>query len=127
MNRAWIAIAASIALASAAPPALAQGGGMPTQVGQCVLTTVLAMGDRVDGDAASGASVIYANGAGQVSYEVKPQLADWRQGDPVKMCLRKLPENCPADDTRGSTYIAINLRTGTAWTEADASHSCGGA
>jgi hypothetical protein len=110
-----------------APGALAQGGGMPTQVGQCVLTSILAIGSRLDSDPASGSAVIYANGAGQVSYEVKPQVADWRQGDPVKLCLRKLPENCPPGDTRGSLFLAIDLRTGTAWAAPDANHSCSGA
>jgi hypothetical protein len=122
--------AASMALAgwtATAPPALAQNGGMPTQVGQCVLTSILAIGSRLEGDPTSGSSVIYANGAGQVAYEVKPQVADWRQGDPVKLCLRRLPENCPPGDTRGSVYLAVNLRIGTAWTAPDASHSCGGA
>ena len=105
----------------------AEAAGMPRAVGQCVATSIRDVGSRLEGDPSSGSAVAYANGGSQISYDVVPQVAGWRRGDPVKMCLVKAPQGCPRGDTRGGFYQVTNLRTGTSWTEADSSHSCGGA
>ncbi len=129
-----LAIGLGLAAAIAAPAMadggrieLAAGGGMPKRLGQCVPTSIREMGSRLQGDPSSGSAILYANGATQVSYDVVPQVAAWRVGDAVTMCLVKLPTGCPPGDTRGSFYKVTNSRTGTSWTEADSAHSCGGA
>ena len=106
---------------------LAAASPMPTKVGQCISTTIHDVGSRLQGDPSSGSEVDYANGGSQISYDVVPQVAGWRRGDAVMMCLVRLPQGCPPGDSRGGFYKVTNQRTGTSWTEADSSHSCGGA
>jgi hypothetical protein len=122
-----LAMTAQPLAAADAPMVLAAGSSMPTHVGQCVSTSIKDIGSRLEGDPSSGSDVDYANGGSQISYDVVPQVAAWRRGDPVKMCLVKLPQGCPPGDSRGGFYQVTDLRVGTSWTEADSSHSCGGA
>ncbi|MFI4933751.1 MAG: hypothetical protein ACHP7N_03965 [Caulobacterales bacterium] len=109
------------------PLVLAAGSAMPHRLGECVATSISDIGSRLEGDPSSGSDVGYANGGSQISYDVVLQVAGWRRGDAVSMCLVSLPKGCPKGDTRGGFYKVTNLRTGTSWTEADSSHSCGGA
>lgn len=116
--RAWYGERAA-ALTAALPKRL--------QVGRCVRTTVSLVASRLEGVPGSGSSIAYADGHRQVSYETVPGVEASRPGDPVRLCLKSLPKRCPPGDDRGSVYGARNLRTGAAWTAADAQHSCGGA
>jgi hypothetical protein len=75
----------------------------------------------------SGSAVEFANGLYQVSYDQVRAVNRSRRGDPVSICLRALPENCPRGDDRGKIYRATNLRTRQSWTLPDSEHSCGGA
>jgi hypothetical protein len=110
-----------------AAPAAAASSGMPTKIGECVPTSIRDISSRLQGDPSSGSAVAYVNGGSQISYDVVPQVAGWRRRDPVTMCLVRLPQGCPPGDSRGGFYKVTNQRTGTSWTEADSSHSCGGA
>ena len=109
-------------------PALAQES-LPTQVGDCTGTTIADIGARLtdDPDFESGVGVAYANGLGQVSYDRIQEVIDSQVGDPVRMCLAYIPEDCPPGDDRGKVYDTTNLRTGATWSMADAQHECGGA
>ncbi|HEX4736507.1 MAG TPA: hypothetical protein VH331_02990 [Allosphingosinicella sp.] len=105
----------------------------PMRVGTCALTRVKLVGTRlVDGSTnrpvpGSGSAVEFRNGLGQVSYEQVPAVDHSRAGDPVYVCLMKLPRNCPPGDNRGKLYTTTNLRTLESWTLPDAEHMCGGA
>jgi hypothetical protein len=99
---------------------------LPTGIGQCSETTIEDIGYRL-GDPDSGSAISYANGGGQVSYDTIPEIHRSRVGDPVKLCLVSLPEDCPPGDDRGKVYSATNLRTGESWQAPDSQHSCGGA
>lgn len=96
---------------------------------QCVTTRIKQLGSRLEGqpESQSGSEVIYANGIFGVSYELVPALQHSRVGDPVRLCLISLPEDCPKGDDRGKIYAAKNLRTGARWELPDAEHMCGGA
>jgi hypothetical protein len=100
---------------------------LPTQVGQCVQTQISQLGSRLEGDPQSGSEVTYANGGVGVSYELVKSLARARVGDPVKLCLVSIPQDCPPGDDRGREYSAVDLRTHGKWTLPDAEHMCGGA
>lgn len=108
-----------------AAPVLAQE--VPTDVGQCVKTTIAEIASRLEGVPDSGDVVAYANGIYGVSYDVVTGLRLSRAGDPVELCLTALPENCPPGDDRGKLYGATNLRNGESWELPDAGHMCGGA
>lgn len=97
------------------------------QVGDCVETSVTLAGSRLEGVADSGSGVEFANGMSQVSYDVLPGIANSRVGDPVRVCLVSVPENCPPGDNRGRVYSGTNLRTNEIWTAPDSQHMCGGA
>jgi hypothetical protein len=112
---------------SSAAQASALAGGLPIQVGQCTLTSVKSVGTRLEGTPGSGSAIEYADGGDQVSYDQVLGIDDSHAGDPIKLCLASLPQNCPAGDDRGKVYDATNLRTGETWSEADSEHSCGGA
>ena len=60
-------------------------------------------------------AISYANGGGQVSYDTIPEIHRSRVGDPVRLCLVSIPEDCPPGDDRGKVYSATNLRTGESW------------
>ncbi|MGE5261151.1 MAG: hypothetical protein ACM3MH_09790 [Actinomycetota bacterium] len=99
---------------------------LPTEVGACSETTITDIGYRL-GDPDSGSAISYANGGVQVSYDTIPEINHSEIGDPVKLCLVGVPEDCPPGDDRGKVYSATNLRTGESWEAPDSQHSCGGA
>jgi hypothetical protein len=111
--------------------AIAQG--LPRQVGTCVKTTITRLEHRLRSGmngpfiAGSGSAVHFANGGYQVAYDELEAVQRSRVGDPVFMCLMRIPQNCPADDKRGRVYTTTNLRTLESWTMADSEHECGGA
>lgn len=98
---------------------------VPTEVGQCVKTTISEITTRVG--PGSGDVVGYANGIYGVGYDEVPELQASRVGDRVKLCLTELPQGCPEGDDRGKLYSAYNPRTGGTWEMSDAAHMCGGA
>jgi hypothetical protein len=104
----------------------AKAEDLPTEIGACSETTIEDIGYRL-GDPDSGSAISYANGGGQVSYDTIPEIHRSRVGDPVRLCLVSLPEDCPPGDDRGKVYSATNLRTGESWEAPDSQHSCGGA
>jgi hypothetical protein len=124
-------IVSLVTLALLLPPVLpaapALAAAKPTAVGQCVQTTIKLKGSRLEGMPDSGDAVVYANGIFGVSYERVPDLRRARAGDPIKLCLTSLPEDCPPGDDRGKMYKATDLRTHKSWELPDAEHMCGGA
>ena len=126
-----------IALLLAAQPAEAQrrAPARPPamRVGTCVRTTIREVSQRLEDGVThrsmpdSGSAVEFANGLYQVSYDQVPAVNQSRRGDPVFICLMRLPDHCPPGDVRGKLYTTTNLRTGDSWTLPDAEHGCGGA
>lgn len=112
-------------------PANAQS--LPTKEYACMKTTVDHVEHRLqDGEDGpfipdSGSAITFTNGGYQVSYDEIKAVQRSRSGDPVFMCLIKIPQNCPAGDARGRIYTTTNLRTLESWTMPDAEHGCGGA
>ena len=120
-----VCIAATLALLAARhEPAKAED--LPIEIGQCSETTITDIGYRL-GDPDSGSAISYANGGAQVSYDTISEIHRSEIGDPVKLCLVSVPEDCPPGDDRGKVYGATNLRTGETWEAPDSQHSCGGA
>ena len=118
-------------LASGAPAA---GGELPQRVGDCVVTAIAGIADRfgkplapLNGDFDPGTAVRFENGGSQVSYDREATIERSQVGDRVRMCLVKVPVNCPPGDDRGKVYTTTNLRTGEAWSLPDSQHECGGA
>jgi hypothetical protein len=105
----------------------AHADGLPTQIGDCVSTTIQEIGTRLDGVPDSGSAVMFANGGVQVGYDRVAAIEQSRVGDAVRMCLQSIPHNCPRGDDRGRVYRVTNLRTQQTWVRPDSSHSCGGA
>ena len=64
-------------------------------------------------------AVVFANGGYQVSYEEVEAVQHSHNGDPVFMCLIRIPRNCPPGDARGRWYTTTNLRTMESWTMMD--------
>ncbi len=132
-----VTLAACFALAACSPAAQTEAPAdqsaavsdvsKPANVGDCVETTVTLVGPRLEGLADSGSGIEYANGMGQVSYDVLPGVANSLVGDAVRLCLVSVPENCPPGDDRGRVYAGTNLRTNETWTAPDSQHMCGGA
>jgi peptidoglycan/xylan/chitin deacetylase (PgdA/CDA1 family) len=103
------------------------GSTMPTDIGQCVDTTITIVDTRLAGVSGSGSAVGFLNGGAQVGFETIPEIDESRPGDEVTVCLDSIPSNCPTGDDRGRVYTTTNKRTGKKWTQANASHMCGGA
>jgi len=104
----------------------AKAAALPAEVGECSETTITEIGYRL-GEPDTGSAISYANGGVQISYDTIPEIHRSNVGDPVKLCLVSLPEDCPPGDDRGKIYSATNLRTGESWEAPDSQHSCGGA
>jgi hypothetical protein len=113
-------------LIGTAMPALAKEA-VPHKVGDCVTTAVKEIGTRLEGVSDSGSAISYTNGINQVSYEAIIGISASRVGDPIRLCLTAIPDECPPGDDRGKTYKAINLRTKKSWEAMDSEHMCGGA
>ena len=132
MNR-MIVVAATLMTLSAASAASAPSKAPPMRVGTCAVTHVKRVETRlVDGTnnrpiRGSGSAIVFQNGLYQVSYDQIPAVDRSRPGDPVYVCLMKLPRNCPPGDNRGKLYTTTNLRTEDSWTLHDSEHMCGGA
>jgi hypothetical protein len=124
-----IALLASVLLGSV--PAMAQD--VPTREFTCVKTRIARLEHRLQNGANgpfvpdSGSAVRYANGLYQVSYNELDAVHQSRSGDPVFICLVRIPQACPPGDSRGRVYTATNLRTLGSWTMPDSEHACGGA
>ncbi len=113
---------------SAAPPSTAPTSAEPLpKVGDCWDTRVADAGPRLEGIPDSGSSVSYEGGKHQVTYDVIPGIAHSRVGDPVRLCVTAVPDDCPPGDNRGVVYHATNGRTGESWDAPDSEHECGGA
>jgi hypothetical protein len=127
-----LAAAAAVALLLASSVAVV-AAPLPAAVGQCSETRIAKIGERLEDGVTgrpmpgSGSAVTFANRGYQVSYDEEPAIQRSRRGDPVRICLVKLPQNCPRGDNRGRIYTTTNLRTGESWTLPDSEHSCGGA
>jgi hypothetical protein len=106
---------------------VATAAALPTKLGQCSDTRVKAIESRLVGAPDSGSAVSYANGGYQVSYDMIAGIQHSRPGDAVRLCLIRLPRDCPPGDERGRVYRATNLRSRESWQAPDAEHACGGA
>lgn len=128
-----LALAAVLALPFLAGSGSAAADPLPTRIGQCTRTMIAKIGQRLEDSSTgrtipgSGSAVNFANGGYQVSYDEVPPINRSRPGDPVRMCLVSLPQNCPPGDNRGRVYKTTNLRTRGSWTLPDSEHMCGGA
>jgi len=104
---------------------------LPTEIGQCMETTIAAITSRfqadVNADPNDGTAVSFDNGGYQVSYEKEQAIVNSEVGDTVMMCLVLIPQDCPPGDDRGRIYTTTNMRTQESWTLPDSQHSCGGA
>jgi hypothetical protein len=100
---------------------------LPAKIGQCSNTTIKDIGTRLENAPGSGDAVGYANGGAQISYDTIKGLKGSRAGDPARLCLISLPQDCPPGDDRGKKYRATNLRTHSSWEAFDSEHMCGGA
>ena len=106
---------------------------VPTSEFTCARTTIARLEHRLqDGTngsfvRTSGSAVRFTNGLYQVSYAELEAVQQSRNGDPVFICLVRIPQNCPPGDNRGRMYTTTNLRTLNSWTMADSEHGCGGA
>jgi hypothetical protein len=105
----------------------------PTRPGTCAFTHVRQVSQRLEDGVThrvipgSGSAASFANGLYQVSYDQVRAVNASRRGDPVWICLMRLPQNCPPGDNRGRLYTTTNLRTEDSWTLPDSEHGCGGA
>jgi hypothetical protein len=106
------------------------------KVGECDLTTVTNVSYRLCSPdkqgvcipaADSGSTIELADGIYGVSYENERAIDGSEYGDPVLVCLSKVPTDCPTGDDRGYFWKGTNLRTGRSWDLPDSEHMCGGA
>jgi len=126
MVRRFVSTLTVVALLGSLAPSLAKET-VPHKVGECVQTAVKETSTRLEGVADSGSAISYTNGIYQVSYEEIDGITGSRSGDPVKLCLVRIPRDCPPGDDHGKTYKATNLRTRESWEAMDSEHMCGGA
>lgn len=119
-------LAAAVVAASAT---VSVAGDLPTKIGACSESTITEMGGRLEGDYnfETGTFIRFANDGVQISYERVGPIIGSEIGDPVRICLVSLPQDCPPGDDRGKVYNTTNLRTGASWELPDSQHMCGGA
>jgi hypothetical protein len=126
-----IGVAAALAASASQRSILSDVTHKREHVGQCFRTRVERVETRLVDEhgpvPGSGSQIELADGHLNVSYDQIPMIDASKIGDPVKLCVIRLPTHCPAGDHRGITYRARNLRTGGRWTLPDSEHFCGGA
>jgi len=101
------------------------------QIGECVVTRISSFTTRfgepvTDDNADAGASIGFAAGVGQVSYD-RDGLYGVKNGDRSVVCLMSRPHDCPDGDDRGIYYFTYDIDANAQWDMADAQHMCGGA
>ena len=111
----------------ASAASIGTGADIPGNVGDCAEAAVANIGYRLEGVPDSGSAITYTNRLGQVSYEAIPGIDHSQPGDAIRLCLIRLPQDCPPSDERGKVYSATNQRTHELWSAPDAQHTCGGA
>lgn len=134
---AWVVIAISTvpALEARTPNAMRSSvTGKIEHLGQCFNTRVKKVTGRLGGrpDLAeaqlpSGTAMFFTDGHTIVSYDFEPKWVRSHRADPIRICVKDLPQNCPPGDTRGFGYKVENLRTKQRWEAGDTQHVCGGA
>jgi hypothetical protein len=128
-NARQVALAAAISLW----PLVSAAATLPMREGTCDRTRIAAVEQRLRNGpggpfiADSGSAVRFTNGGYQVNYAEVAAVQNSRIGDPVLVCLIRIPQGCPPNDARGRVYTTTNLRTLESWTMADSEHKCGGA
>ena len=128
-----IVIGSTAALAALASPRtmLSDVTHRREHVGQCFQTRVARVETRLEDNhgpvPGSGSQIEFTDGHVNVSYEQVSAIDHSKVGDPVRLCVVRLPTRCPPSDHRGISYRARNLRTGGRWALPDAEHMCGGA
>jgi hypothetical protein len=126
-----VAVAAALAVRASPRSIFSDVTHKREHVGQCFLTRVARvetrLGDNEGPVPGSGSQIELADGHVNVSYDQIPAIDHSKVGDPVRLCVSRLPTHCPPGDHRGITYRVKNLRTGGRWTLPDAEHMCGGA
>ena len=122
----FFCLAAALAAAAVLP---ARADDLPTEVGACADSSITQTGGRLEGDDTfeTGTFVQFENGGSQISYDRIDGVVNSKIGDPVRICLVSIPEDCPPGDDRGRVYNTTNLRTGESWEMPDSGHMCGGA
>lgn len=119
------------------PSLVGRGGGdlgwgvhLPKIKGACTPSYFAVISDRFGEDPkspdAAGTTALLSNGGFVTTYGSDRMLIKSRAGDPVEMCLKSLPVDCPPNDERGREYTLTNLRTQEHTTLPDAQHECGG-
>ena len=103
----------------------------PLEVGECAKTTVTEISSRLEGEAGSGSSITFENGAYIVGYEVVPEIENSKVGDTVKVCRQKpepdFYEACPPGGNKDDwavLYSVYNLRTKETFSGGSSSHIC---
>jgi hypothetical protein len=97
----------ALATASLMWPSVGNTEPLPTREGTCARTAIAAVEQRLrDGPngpfrAGSGSAVRFTNGGYQVAYAEVPAVENSRIGDPVLVCLIRIPRGCPRGDARG--------------------------
>jgi hypothetical protein len=90
---------------------------LPTHEFTCVKTRIARLEHQLQSGSNgpfmpdSGSAVRFANGLYQISYDELDAVHESRVGDPVFICLVRLPQSCPPGDNRGRVYTTTNLRT----------------
>jgi|GEM_PF-938181 len=108
---------------------------LPKALGHCTRTKITGIAGRFGetlkwppsrDETVSGTTVEYANGANQVSYSYKEDVARSHNGDDVLICLSTIPRHCPPGDDRGREYSTTVIETNRSWIMPDSQHMCGG-
>ena len=95
-------------------PLVGSAEPLPTREGACSHTKIAGLEQRLRNGpngpfiAGSGSAVRFANGGYQVAYAEIEAVRNSHIGDPVLICLIRVPRRCPAGDARGRVYTTTN-------------------
>jgi hypothetical protein len=100
-----------------------------SQVGNCVRSAIDEITSFFGNPFSNGHGTIisYDNYSSHVSYDQPEAVTKSKVGDPVRICLREVPRDCPLGDSRGKSFETTNERTNESWVMSDSKHGCGGA
>ncbi|MES2409528.1 MAG: hypothetical protein V4509_04510 [Patescibacteria group bacterium] len=94
---------------------------LPAEVGQCYMTKVKLVGNRLEDINTriaipdSGSKIEYTNGTYQTNYEQIPGIDNSKVGDSVVLCLVATPKTCAPGLDMTMDLSATNVRTGENW------------
>jgi hypothetical protein len=97
-----------------------------TIVGNCVITKVISVSNRLENTPGSGSAVTLANGVSLNGYEQLQAIDTMKPGEAIKLCLKEIEKGCKHKEDADKVYMIKNPKNNETAELGDSSAQCHG-